>query len=49
MFSGGRKKTSEKYPNHERELESLLDASVTGDPEKALRHVAKARTNFQTR
>jgi hypothetical protein len=36
------KKISEKYPQYERELESLLDASVIGDPEKPLRHVSKS-------
>jgi hypothetical protein len=36
------KKISEKYPHYEGELESLLDASVIGDPEKPLRHVSKS-------
>jgi hypothetical protein len=39
------KKISEHYPHYERELESLLDSSVRGDPEKTLRPVSKsART-----
>jgi hypothetical protein len=42
MFGGGRKKISEKYPHYERELESLLDASVTGNPEKPLWHISKS-------
>jgi DNA-binding transcriptional regulator YhcF (GntR family) len=32
----------EKHPHYERELESLLDASVIGDREKTLRHVSKS-------
>jgi hypothetical protein len=36
------KKISEKYPQYERELENLLDASVIGNPEKTLRHVSKS-------
>jgi hypothetical protein len=40
------KKISEKYPNYERELEGLLDASVIGDPEKTLRHVSKSACNL---
>jgi hypothetical protein len=36
------KKTSETYPHYEWELESLLDSSVTGDPERILRHVSKS-------
>jgi hypothetical protein len=39
-------KTSEKYLHYERELESLLDSSVTGDPEKILRHVSKSAGNL---
>jgi hypothetical protein len=46
MFGGGRKKISEKYPCYERELENLHDASVTGDPEKPLRHVSKSAGNL---
>jgi hypothetical protein len=42
MAGGGRKKITEKYPRYERELESLLDTSVIGDPEKTLRHVSKS-------
>jgi hypothetical protein len=37
MFGGGRKKISEKDPYYEKELESLLDSSVIGDPEKTLK------------
>jgi hypothetical protein len=40
------KKISEKYPLYERELESLLDASVIGDPERTLRHVSKSVHNL---
>jgi hypothetical protein len=36
------KKTSEQYPHYERELESFLDSSVIGDPEKPLCHVSKS-------
>jgi hypothetical protein len=46
MFGGDRKKISEKYPCCERELENLLDSSVIGDPEKALRHVSKSAGNL---
>jgi hypothetical protein len=46
MAGGGRKKISEKYPQYERELESLLDSSVIGDPEKTLRHVSKSAGNL---
>ncbi|MDR1250856.1 MAG: ISAzo13 family transposase, partial [Treponema sp.] len=45
MAAGG-KKISEKYPYYERELESLLDSSVIGDPEKPLRHVSKSTGNL---
>jgi hypothetical protein len=49
MFGGGRKKTSEKEPRYEQELENLLDSSVIGNPEKTLRHVSKsARTVSDT-
>jgi hypothetical protein len=40
------KKTGETYPHYERELESLLDSSVIGDPEKTLRHVSKSAGNL---
>jgi hypothetical protein len=40
------KKISEKYPHYEKELESLLDSSVIGDPEKMLRHVSKSARNL---
>jgi hypothetical protein len=40
------KKTGEKYPRYERVLESPLDASVIGDPEKTLRHVSKSACNL---
>jgi hypothetical protein len=40
------KKISEKYPHYERELESLPDSSVIGDPEKTLRHVSKSARNL---
>jgi hypothetical protein len=40
------KKTGEKYPHYERELENLLDSSVIGDPEKTLRHVSKSASNL---
>jgi hypothetical protein len=40
------KKISEKYPCYERELESLLDSSVIGDPEKTLCHVSKSTENL---
>jgi hypothetical protein len=40
------KKISENYPLYERELESLLDSSVIGDPEKTLRHVSKSARNL---
>jgi hypothetical protein len=40
------KKISEQYPHYERKLESLLDASVIGDPEKPLRHVSKSARNL---
>jgi hypothetical protein len=40
------KKTSEKYPHYERELECFLDSSVIGDPEKMLRHVSKSARNL---
>jgi hypothetical protein len=36
------KKISEKYPRYERKLESLLDSSVIGDPERTLRHINKS-------
>ena len=39
------KKISEKYPQYEQELETLLDSSVRGDPEKPLRHVSKSARN----
>jgi hypothetical protein len=42
----GGKKTSEKYPHYERKLETLLDASVIGDPKKMLRHVSKSVRNL---
>jgi hypothetical protein len=42
MAGGGRKKISENYPQYERELESLLDSSVIGDPERTLCHVSKS-------
>jgi hypothetical protein len=45
MAGGGRKKISETYPHYERELESLLDSSVIGDPEKTLRHISKSAGN----
>jgi hypothetical protein len=41
-LAAGGKKISEKYPYYEWELESLLDVSVIGDPEKPLRHVSKS-------
>jgi hypothetical protein len=41
-LAAGGKKISEKYPHYERELESLLDASVIGDPERTLRQVSKS-------
>jgi hypothetical protein len=31
-----------KYPQYERELETLLDTSVIGDPEKTLCHISKS-------
>jgi hypothetical protein len=40
------KKISENYPRYERELESLLDSSVTGNPEKTLCHVSKSAGNL---
>ncbi|MDR2740060.1 MAG: hypothetical protein LBB68_09570 [Treponema sp.] len=40
------KKIRENYPHYERELESLLDSSVIGDPEKTLRHVSKSAGNL---
>jgi hypothetical protein len=40
------KKTSEKYPRYEQELEDLLDSSVIGDPEKPLCHVSKSARNI---
>jgi hypothetical protein len=40
------KKISETYPYYEWELESLLDSSVIGDPEKTLRHVSKSADNL---
>jgi hypothetical protein len=40
------KKTSENYPQYERELENLLDSSVIGNPEKALRHISKSAGNL---
>jgi hypothetical protein len=45
MAGGGRKKISGKYPRYEQELESLPDASVRGDPEKALCHASKSPRN----
>jgi hypothetical protein len=46
MSGGGRKKTGEKYPRYDRELENFLDTSVTGDPEKVLRHASKSAGNL---
>jgi hypothetical protein len=40
------KKISEKYPQYEQKLESLLDSSVIGDPEKPLCHVCKSARNI---
>jgi hypothetical protein len=45
-LAAAEKKISEKYPQYERELESLLDSSVIGDPEKTLRHVSKSTDNL---
>jgi hypothetical protein len=36
------KKICEKYPHYERKRENLLDSSVTGDPERTLRHASKS-------
>jgi hypothetical protein len=40
------KKISETYPQYEQKLESLLDSSVIGDPEKPLCHVCKSARNI---
>jgi hypothetical protein len=40
------KKIGENYPRYERELKNLLDAGVTGDPEKPLRHASKSADNL---
>jgi hypothetical protein len=44
-LAAGEKKTSEKYPRYEQELENLLDSPVIGDPEKVPRHVSKSARN----
>jgi hypothetical protein len=46
MVGGGRKKINENYPRYERELDSLLDSSMIGNPEKTLRHVSKSARNL---
>jgi hypothetical protein len=44
-LAAGGKKTGEKYPRCEQELENLLDSPVTGDPEKVPRHASKSVRN----